>query len=234
MSSPRALLAALLLGLVLIQPVRADEPPKPDDKVEMDLSAENWVTTKTARVSISVEAAVTASSAGGMRAAMMKAVDDLAKADWRLTSFDRSQDPTGMERWSSTFEARLPETALSGLHESAKKLSKAGLQLSIAAIDFSPTLEETQTTMSQIRGQIYKVAQEQLTTLNAAFPGRSFRIASITFENQRPSAPNRMLMAVNKMTRDSAGGAEGADVERSEKIVMTAHLVMAAPSPISK
>ncbi len=86
---------------------------------------------------------------------MTKAVNNLAKADWRLTSFNRSEDQTGLERWSATFEARLPETDLNGLAETAKKISKAGMQLTIADIDFSPTLEEMETARAGLRTQVY-------------------------------------------------------------------------------
>ncbi|NTU76777.1 MAG: hypothetical protein HGA90_03040, partial [Alphaproteobacteria bacterium] len=172
----------VLAALLLTAPVsaRADEP-KPDDRVVFDLSAEDWVTTQTARVTASVEAAVTAATTGTTRAAMTKAVNDLVKADWRLTSFNRSQDQTGMERWSANFEARVPENNLGGLNENAKKISKPGLQLSVQNIDFSPTLGETQAAMGVLRTQLYKSANEQLAALNAALPGRGYRIATIDF-----------------------------------------------------
>jgi hypothetical protein len=144
--------AALLFAIALLSSFTASaraEDFKPDDQVVFDLSSETWVTTKSARVFLSVEAAVTASNAGAMRTSMMKAVNDVVKADWKLTSFGRSQDQTGMERWSAQFEARVPENDLNNLSDNAKKNSKAGMQITVGGVDFSPTLEERQAAITR-------------------------------------------------------------------------------------
>ena len=207
---------------------------KPDDRVMFDLSAEDWVTTKTAHVTVNVEAAVTANTAGSTRTDMTKALDSLAKADWRLTSFERNQDQTGMERWSASFEARLPESALGGLNESAKKLSKAGLQLSVNDIDFSPTLDEMETARGGLRAQIYKMANDQLAALNAAMPGRNYRIALVDFTGGGGMAPVPQVMrahpGVMMAMASPAVAPEPPPVtaERAEKISLNARIVFAA------
>ena len=221
---------------------RAQEMPrsdgfKPDDRVVFDVSAEDWVTTKTAHVAIAIEAAVTSNTAGSIRGDMTKAVNDLAKADWRLTSFDRSQDQTGMERWSATFEARLPENELSGLGENAKKLSKQGMQLSVSSIDFSPTLDEMEALRGNLRAQIYKIANEQLATLNSAIPGRNYRIAVINFTGDEEQPMPRVMkgqraMAMMAMAPQPAE-APSTPMERAEKVSLTAGVVFAA-SPDAK
>lgn len=100
-----------------------------------------------------------------------------------------------MERWSATFEARIAENMLGGLNEKAKQLSKAGMQLMVNDMDFSPTLDETQAVYGQLRTQIYKNANEQLTALNAAIPGRSYRIASINFTGGSDGSPMPQVLA---------------------------------------
>ena len=209
---------------------------KPDDRVTFDISAEDWVTTKTAHAAVTVEAAVNASTAGTMRTEMTKAVDSLAKTDWRLTSFDRSQDQTGMERWSAVFEARLPETDLGALGDAVKKLSKPGMQLSVANIDFTPTLEEMETARGNLRAQIYRIANDQLASLNTALPGRVYRIALIDFTGDEGGSPmprvvkGRSGMAMAMMTAPAPESSEPppAPVERSEKIMLSARVVFAA------
>jgi len=207
---------------------------RPDDRVMFDVSAEDWVTTKTAHVTVEVEAAVSASTAGTTRAEMTKTVDSLAKADWRLTSFNRSQDQTGLERWSATFEARVAETDLNGLGETAKKLSKAGLQLSIADIDFSPTLQEMEAARASLRTQVYKIANDQLTALNASLPGRAYRIALINFTGDEDNAQpmprivrGRPGVVMNMAMAAPAAAPEPAPVERSEKVTLNARVVFA-------
>jgi len=229
----RTLLPVLLIALLLTTAARAEDS-KPDDRMTLDLSAEDWVTTKAARVTVSVEAAVSAANAGTMRADMIKAVNGLAAGDWRLVSFNRSQDQSGLERWSASFEARVVETSLGGLGESAKKLSKAGMQLSVANIDFSPTLDEMETVRSNLRTQLYKKAAEQLTALNGAFSGRGFRISTIDFNgaNILPPMPYPLAGQATPMPMSvaSISPMESQGMERSQKIVLTAHVVFAAPA----
>jgi hypothetical protein len=219
-------LALLFVSLLFASAVRAEEAPKPDDRVAFDLAAEDWVTTKTARVTVNVEAAVSGAGAGSMRADMVKAVGGLASGDWRLTGFNRGQDQTGLERWSASFESRLPESALGGLNDGAKKSSRAGMQLSVGGIDFSPTLDEVEAARSTLRVRLYKEAAGQLAALNAALPGRGWRIAAIDFGNDEPIPPMPRLMK-GQMAMAMASPAPDAG-ERSEKITLAAHVILAA------
>jgi len=228
----RACLSTLAFVLLLaMAPFAAHaEEVKPDDTVTFDLSTESWVTTKSALVNINVAAAVSSANAGTTRAAMIKAVNDIVKADWRLTSFNRMQDSTGMERWSATYESRIAENELNGLAEKAKGVSKTGLQLMIGQIDFSPTLEETQTTLSQLRTQIYKQTNDQLAALNTAMTGRTYRIAAIDFNNGHDMrmAKDKVSVMMSPASDASSFVAESQPMERAKKLVVTAHITMAA------
>ena len=217
------------------------EDAQPDDRVTFNLSTEGWVTTKSARVMLGVEASVSGTQAGTMRADMQKAVNEVVKADWRLVSFNRGQDKTGMERWSALYEARIVENELNGLNEKAKKVSKAGMQINVTNMDFGPTLEETQATLSALRSEIYKKAVEQLSSLNSSITGRNYRIAEIDFMGTDIAHPQPMpanvMMKRNMMMTSTAGAAEGAPemdmavnapMERSEKLVTMARVVLAA------
>lgn len=234
----RPILLPVLLAALLFAPVaHAEEAPKPDDHVAFDLAAEDWVTTKTARVTVNVEAAVSGANAGTMRADMIKAVGGVSAADWRLTGFNRSQDQTGMERWSASFEARLPETSLNGLSDNAKKLSKPGMQLSLGEVDFSPTLDEAEAVRGSLRTALYKKAADQLAALNTALPGRAYRIAEIDFAGGEGivTPMPRMMKAQMAMAPNSSVASDSGMVERSEKIRIMAHVVLAtAPAADAK
>jgi uncharacterized protein YggE len=164
---------------------------------------------------------------------MIKAVNDIAKADWRLTSFNRSQDSTGLERWSAMFEARLPENELNGLNDNAKKVSKAGMQVTLGDINFTPTLAEMEAARSALRTQVYKNVSDQLAALNAALPGRGYRIGVINFATSEEE-PRPMPHVVRGMLAmaNAPESAPQPPMERAEKITMTARVVLAALPPV--
>ncbi|HUY68631.1 MAG TPA: hypothetical protein VMV79_04960 [Alphaproteobacteria bacterium] len=242
----KRLLWIALLG-TMIAPLAHAEGMKmfpPQDQVIFTLSAEDWVTTKTAHVTIAVDAAVKGSETADARADMLKAVNALAPADWRLTSFARSQDQSGLERWNAGFEARLPESDLGGLGDKTRKLSKPGMQLAIGTIDFTPTLAETEAARGALRDKIYKMAQDQLEQLNTALPGHNYHIALIDFTGGtsgggEPPMPrvfhgplmNGMAMAASEATATSTP--EQPPIERAEQITMTARVVLAATAESS-
>lgn len=220
-------------------PCSAFAEEKPDDSVAFDLSAEDWVVAKAARVLLSVEAAVNASNEGSMRADMIKAVGNAVKADWRMTAFNRAQDQTGMERWSVIFEARVPEASLSGLANAVKKASKPGMQIKVDTVDFSPSLEEMEAARAALRTRIVKSANEQLASLNAALPGRNFRISSLTFNNNmavpvpmpmfRTMAAKRAMSEAVMSAPAMAGGEDVASsTDVSQKLTLTAQVLYAA------
>ncbi|MER2520028.1 MAG: SIMPL domain-containing protein [Bdellovibrionales bacterium] len=238
MMSNRILACATGLLLLANGGAQAEEPQKIQDTVTFTLSAEDWISTKTARVMINVEAAVSGNAAATARGDMLKAVENLAKTDWKLTGFTRSQDQTGLERWSASFEARLPENTLGGLHDAAKKAGKAGMQLSVAAIDFSPTLDETETTRAALRTKIYKNAADQLTALNAALPGRNYRIAEIILVDEgmpQPYVVSEMMGSKRQLTAMASSIPtdmnNATPMERSEKISVSAMVKLAAVPP---
>src|SRR5262249_25817203 len=100
-------IVVLLSVLLLPAAASAQVLPKPDDTISLTLSVEDWVTTKTARTVVQVNASVTGENAGTTREAMLKAVQQMsADTSWKLISFNRSQTETGMENWYAQFEAR--------------------------------------------------------------------------------------------------------------------------------
>lgn len=242
MFAPRSTVLALSLAALLgsAAPVCAEEGYKPDDRVSFMLSTEGWATTTTARVVVSVDAAVSGAAAGNARADMQKAVGNIAKADWRLTDFSRSQDTTGLERWNASFEARIPESELGGIHDAAKKASKAGMQLTVQEVAFDPTLAEVEAVKAKLRADLYKQANDQLSTINATITGRSYRITAIDFMNNgmppMPPMVRPMAMAKSMAMTASAGVAmaeDGQNMQRAEKIVMTAQVYYGAVAPVA-
>jgi hypothetical protein len=230
---------------ILLLPVTASAQvmPKPDDTLSLSLSAEDWVSTKTARTIINVNAAVSSDNAGSTREAMLKAVQQLAEGQWRVTSFNRSQTETGLESWFAQFEAHLPETALGGLNEKATKLSKPGMQLNVGQIDFSPTLEENEAVKVNLRKTLMDKINAELKAVNAAFPGRDFRVSEISFGGvQGFNAMRQRLMTMKAGNAEMATAAPmapmmdnsmGGGMETAQKLTQTATVTFAALAPVS-
>lgn len=234
----------LLAALVLPTFAFAGEEPKPDDMIAVTLSSEGWVQAKAARVTVSVNAAVVGEKASSTRDNMIKAVGDLAsKTEWRLTSFNRNQDQTGIEQWYAVFEARLPESELGGIQAKAKAASKTGMQLAVQSVDFSPTLAEFEAVRAQIRKDLMAQATKELENVNAAYPDRKFRIAQISFGGAGGIMQPQVMMMKGRMAMMDAQVAaapqmEGVTnsmggVETSQKIEMTANVTFAALAPVA-
>jgi hypothetical protein len=238
----RLLLAALLL-LPLATPALADNDYKPDDVIAVQLSTEGWVTTKTARVVIQVNASVSGDAAGTTRDAMIKSVNALAQADWRLISFNRNPSEAGLENWFAQFEARLPEKDLSGMNEKTKKASKPGMQLTVSEVDFTPTLAENEAVRSSLRKAIMDMATAELKSIQASFPDRNYRIANIAFGGggggynpmvAQAMAPRAMMMkGAQVMSEAEDSMTNSAGVQTAQRIQETAYVSFAAVAPVA-
>jgi len=223
---------ALCLPLLLSAPVSAQVPPPVMDQVVLDLMAEDWVGTETARVTVSADAAATGGDAGAQRADLLKAIDGLApNAEWRVVGFDRSTDQAGLERWRAVAEARLAEAALGGLADKARQASRPGLQLRVNAIEFTPTLAETERVRARLRGEIYGKAASELKSLELSFPGRKFRMGNIDFTDQTPMPYARKTREEMPAMSMATPSAEQGPVNVSEKLVIRARVVLSAVAP---
>ena len=224
---------AFLAPKALAQTPIVAYPPQ-NDTVSMALSSEDWVTSATAHTEIAIDAALPGSDAGKARGDMLGAVKGLAQnADWRFTTFDRTQDSSGLEHWHAVVETRLPESQLGGFADRAKQASRPGMQLKVQTIDFTPTLAETEAARAKLRGEMYKRVNDALSQLNQAEPDRKYRIESINFG----AAP--MMARTYNMLRGGAMAAASpapeqtavANVDVAQKIELTANVTFAAHAP---
>lgn len=207
-------------------------PPPVMDEVTMELSAEDWVVTETALVTVAADAAATGSQTGVARSDLLAAVSGLVPdAEWRVVSFDRFTDQAGLDRWQAVAEARLPETEVGGLGEKAKELSRPGLQLRVRSIEFTPTLAETEAVRARLRAEIYRRAGEEIASLERSFGDRDFRIGAIRFqENGMPPMPMPAMMSRGAMP-EAMDKAAAAPVSVSEKMRVTAYVVLSTLAP---
>jgi hypothetical protein len=233
-----SLVAALVIVPTVIAPTAFAQTgpiiayPPQNDTVSMSLSAEDWVETQTARTELSVDVSLPGADAGKARGDVLSAVKALAQgADWRFTMFNRNQEASGLEHWHAVLEARLTDAQLGGLADRAKQASKPGLQIAVQNTDFSPTLAETEAVRAKVRAELYKKINEALAQLNQAEPDRKFRVMDVSIEegvDAAPRAMNKMAAAAAPMSR---GLNEVVDIQRSERVQMSAGVTFAALAP---
>ncbi|MDJ0894931.1 MAG: hypothetical protein QNJ92_07285 [Alphaproteobacteria bacterium] len=232
---PWALLAGLLAALWIAAPAIADEHIEQDDTVILQLATEGWVETETARVTASIDAALDAGDLAAARAQVMEILTQLSgDGEWRVTRFDRRRDAAGLERWRVDAEARLPEQALNGLYDRAKKLSQPGRQVRVSGIQFTPTLAEREAVMAKLRAEIYRQAGRELEAMQAAFPDRAYRIGSIEFQFNGIAPPRRARAMAEVQTLgaapgDAAGG--GAPLAVAQQVRLAATVILSAERP---
>lgn len=200
-----------------------------DDEVVLELVVEDWVETDTATVRIGADLAVEAGRFGAARQDLVATLKGFgAGAAWRIVDFGKLGDDAGFERWRLVAEARVAEAALAELAGKAKEATRPGRALSIASIEYTPTLAEREAVVDRLRATIYGRVAREITALNAAFAGRDFRVRMIDFTTGFQPQPRMMTMARAEAApqakfMDADGGLAGA-----EKATLAARVVLAA------
>ncbi len=227
-------IAALIAAFVLPTAVLAQEGPPPMDSISLTLSAEDWVEADEAKVMVGIEAAFQGVDAGSVRSEMLTVLGELAAGiDWRFIRFDRSTAASGLEQYSALVETRLPDTALDGLADKVNDAGRAGFKLNLIDVSFTPTLAEVEAVHSDLRAAIYRMAGQELDQVNAAYPDRNFRVAAIDFyAGGEPilAEPRQRMMEAVQAAAD-AFTASGGGVSVSQKLVLSARLVLEAELP---
>lgn len=221
-------LGAILSAVTAIGQAQAQAADMPRDEIVLQLAAEDWVETKTARVVAAADVAIAGESRASVRDRMLDALKKLSPdADWRLSQFARSQDSAGLERWRVTAEARLPEKSLGGLDDRAKSLSQPGLQLRIATTQFTPTLGEREATLAKLRATLYAQAKAEAEQAAKTWPDRAYRVARVDF--QQIGMPMARMAAQEAMPMAAAGGASfaaGDDLAVAQKLTLQATVTL--------
>jgi hypothetical protein len=189
-------------GLCLTFPAWADSALEPlINKVTLSLSAEQWVTSKSAMVQVGVNAAVSGQGIEKIQTEVMQKLNQIAASDWHLVSFNRQQDKSGLESIQINAQARLAQTELSGLRDKAKAISRPGETFTIDDIQFTPSEEETRVANINLRNNIYQQARAEIDVVNKMYPEQKYYLHDIRF---LPSPIEPMPTAANAMMRMAA------------------------------
>lgn len=222
--------------LLLATPALAEAPwQAPEDTITVQLSAEDYVTATTGKVTLNVSAALKDSDAANTRKEILSGAQKIAKTEWRMVNFNRSTDQSGLERWDATLEARLPEAQLTGVSNAAKSASRPGLQFNVGNVDLSPTLDEMEAGRAKLRETLMTKANQELARVNKNANGRTYRVGDIQYGMMGMPMPmvarakfgRPEMMAMDAVaSAPASGGSDSFSVD--QKLEMTATVTYAA------
>lgn len=191
-------IAILLAGLSLALPTWAETSLEPLlNQVSLNLKAEQWVSTKTASVTIVVNAALTDQGIEKIQNEVMQKLTQFSSsAEWHIVSFERQQDKSGLESVQITASARLTQADLTNLRGKAKAMSKPGETFTIADVQFTPSDEELKQANISLRNNIYQQAKAEVDALNQTYSDQKFYLHRIDFVPMMGMAAENNVMMV--------------------------------------
>ncbi|MEP3247920.1 MAG: SIMPL domain-containing protein [Sneathiella sp.] len=221
-----------VLMLIPVTMASADNVQKNmNDQIILNVTKEGWVTTKSARVFVNFDITQQKETAAQLKNQIVESLQKLApEPTWHITSSRESKDRTGLNRWSVTAEARVAENSISGLSDRAEQAGRPGFKMRISQVDFSPSLAETEKLRGELRTKIYVEAKAEADRLNAAIPGRSYRVWMVDFAQNngyRRAAPVQMMAKSARMEMDSSASGYGSESQAAELAVSRRHSLSA-------
>jgi hypothetical protein len=202
------------------------------NRVSIRLSAEQYVPSKTALVSIGVNAGVNDAALQNIQDDILKKLADLSsKGEWHITAFNRTLDQSGLEKVQITAQARLPTSALPTLRDKAKSMSKPGETYTLDNVEFTPSEDELRDANTALRSQVYQQAKDEVDRINKLYTDQKFYMHSINFVNgvMPIQVPRPMAM----MAMRSGNGQDGENnLAVGDKLILNAVVVLASmPDP---
>lgn len=159
----------------------AHGPQATHNLVMYPIDVEQWVTTKTAKTTVNVNATLSKHDSGTIQQKIMADLAKVAPTKWHITRFNRNVSSSGLETAQALAEARLSDTMLANLNAKVDKISKPGMKYSVRGIEFTPSFAEKQAAKNSLRAQVYKRVKTELTQLNQLYPKQTFMLHQINF-----------------------------------------------------
>lgn len=198
--------------------------------IQVQLQDEQWVSTETALVTISIDANLNQTGLDKLQAEVMTTLQGMAKVKWRITRYNRSQDQSGLERVHMQAQARLSESQLNTLRTQAKAKTKPGLKYRVHGIDYSPSQAEMNAVRDQQHQILYKRAKSELDSINKIYSPQKFYLHQITFAGEVPPVSmndaRQYKMAAMPQAAMGSAGAIGGSTQFSKKLTAIANITL--------
>lgn len=227
---------SLFLMLLTLYTVSAwaDTAPPPLSQVTFALTADKWLTSETANVTVAVHAQLTQEQLNAALPDILQSLQKISAAGkWYIMQMQRSQSQADLEQLEVMAQARLPSNVLSDLRHKAKAVSKQGMSFEITNIDYSPTDSELADAQASLRQQIYQLARAELQTLNQLYPEQHYALFAVNFNSpvtpqpimpmyQKVTTANIVNQEVSAGTVQSVAGAVSQHLEQSAQVTLSA------------
>jgi hypothetical protein len=197
-------------------------PPLVLDKVLFQISAKQWVTTQKAMLNVNINVTLNNADLVKARAEIMNSLNKIAKGEWHLVEFDRSQDSSGLEKLYVMAQVRIDQTALTDIYQNVKSVSLPGAKYEVSSVEFKPGLEEIQAVRAKIREQLYQQVNEEISRMNKVYPTQSYSVNNLVFiEGDAPPVQPRAYRTKEMNTMVMAAAAPSS-LTVSNELVLTA------------
>jgi hypothetical protein len=216
-----------LCSLVLMTPTWADNALEPLlNQVSLQLSAEQWVSTKTALVTVGVNASVNDSGLEKIQNEVLSKLGQISnKGEWHIVSFNRSQDQSGLEKIQISAQVRLASSDLGGLRDKAKAITKPGETFTIDNVEFTPSADELRSANMALRSDIYQQIKTEVDGLNKLYPDYKYYLHTVNFLGE--VMPMAQPVAMYKTNAMAASDARTSNLAVGDKLKVTATVVLA-------
>lgn len=221
----KKLLITSVCGLLFTQSVFADNNLEPLlNKVTLDFSAEKWVMSKEALVTVGINLSLNDRDMSRVQSGILEKLNKIAdKVEWHLIEVQRTLDQSGLEKVKAEANARLPVSDLADLRDIAKNLSKPGQTFTIDDIHFTPSEIELRDGATALRNNIYQQIKAEITQLNQLYPEQKYTVHEIHFFNSpRPLGVEQVTAFINQTKIVSPSLPIGDQLKLTATVVLSA------------
>lgn len=211
-----------ILGVLALTPLAYAGDDVPDlvlDKIQFQMSAKQWVSTHTALLGVSINVTLSNADLVKARADIMTQLNAIAKGDWHILEFNRSQDSSGLEKLDVQAQVRVDQSVLTDIYKHAKAVSKPGANYEVSGVEFKPSLEEVQAVRTKVRESLYQQVNDEMMRINKVYPTQNYSVNHLVFVEGGNVAEPRAYQA--KEMNMMAMGAVAAPLAVSNELVMT-------------
>ena len=159
----------------------------------------------------------------------MQKLNTIAKGEWHITQFNRNQNASGLETLFVSANARIEQSNLASVNDSAKKISQPGILYKISNIDFSPSQQDIEKVEILARHDLYNKINKEVDYLNSVYKQQQYSLYSVIISKPGQNIENRQLMqfSTSKNSRSVANYGSN-ELSVSNKLILNATVILAS------